>query len=173
MAKTIRVSPTIKKESHKTLKCFNITPKKAIENYADEIIYGEKIANKLKLLNEEKEFYQDIMAKVSVELEKIDEEIDNLEQYKNNIDKEMENNIMKAQKEVLSMLKNTWDALNSETYKKATMYKIKDIQKIADKYAVPIKRIFPKEPYKNFYKKTLLNYDAYVDASLLYTNVKK
>ena len=172
--KTIRVTPTIPEDVYNNIKCYNITPRNAIINCSNDLKYGKETRYQLEALEtikayleKEEKAEKDRLKGIQDELKKVKECINNISIQQKQMDNEIEKNITKASQEVMDLLQVQYDAFNNVNFKQVVKVKFKEIEAIADKYNVPVKRIFKKEPAENFYKIALENYNKYVPSSLL------
>ena len=172
--KTIRVTPTIPEDVYNNIKCYNITPRNAIINCSNDLKYGKETRYQLEALEEikaylekEEKITKDKLNEIQTDIKKINERINNISIQQKEMDKEIEKNITKASQEAMELLQVQYDAYTSVNFKQVVKVEFKDIEAIADKYNVPVKRIFKKEPAESFYKIALEDYNKYVPKSLL------
>ena len=167
MKEKVRVTPTIEKYRYDIMRCYNLTPKQVYDNYIDSLIYDEAILSEIKLLEEKKEFYQEIKENANAEIEKIDARLNEIEQANQKMADEQEDRIKQANREALALLDTAWKAHKSKDFEQIIQIEYKQIEAIADKYSVPVKRILKKEPYVNYYKVTLKDYNKHISHTLL------
>ena len=167
LANTKRVTAVIHKSKYKLMQCLNETARDIINNYLDDILYGDKIKNKIDLLEEKKAFYVEQKEKAEIEINKIDQELNDLHEQIKEIENERKQKIKEAEQEVLNILDNIYNAYEKNEFgiKRA---KFKDIEHIANKYDVPVYSIIPKEPKKSYYSRTLEDYKKHIPEIYFY-----
>ena len=169
MKEKVRVTPTIEKYRYDIMRCYNLTPKQVYDNYIDSLIYDDEILNEMKLLQEKKEFYQEIKENADAEIKKIDDRLNEINIANQEIKNEQEKRITQANREALALLENAWKAYNNKDkyFKQIKQIDYNQIEAIADRYDVPVKRILGREPYVDFYKVTLKDYKKHISPTLL------
>lgn len=158
----IQIHPSIRKTTAYKLKMLNDKPSDVLENHVNDFETGNKgLAYKLKYLNKLKAFHEKEINEHQLELDKINEDIANIEKIKQEATIEQERAFKEA-KEILDIKfeKIYNDATGDSPKFGLNKVKIKFVESLASDYHVAPGELI-KDYKESYLKKVLDDYEKY------------